>query len=343
MRIQGEGPLVPAAGGIEHAASGEEAENLGESTADAFITAGRSDGDPVFITPASFRDTFNMQSLERHFRRLDSISDPRQRQGLWNQLVNFARQCGFPVPEAGTETYEGFLELLRQSGDHLPDRILSFGSALALVDNRSRLLDPERARDIGAERPVLVFLCAEHDHNGWMLSRNGFNALEATVHEDEFDVLYVEVGDDESPQDALADIYGRTGRRIHTLLIAGHGEPQSISLGDPADLEPGVPVESAFLDPTDFHAGDWDGLDAWMAVEGQIVLLSCSTGAQVADVPSQGSDDATPLSMHDHFRNAAPGRRVYAPVRPIYTPRLTFEDDTHEVEVEWSGGQGESA
>lgn len=283
-----------------------------------------------FITPASFRDSFNLLALERNFRQLDAITDRQQLQGLWEQLLRYARQSGSPIPEEGIGTYEEFLDSLRGIGEHLPDRIRSFRSALILLDNHHRC----------SERPLLVFLCAEADHNGWMLARNGFTALESVVREDQFEVLYVEAGTDREAEEAVAAIYERTGRRIHTLMVAGHGDPRSIRLGDPEEH-----FAEAFIDPNDFRSGAWAGLDAWMEQEGQIILLSCSTGAQAGGETSpQGLPEEGPrLSMHNYFAGAAPGRRVLAPVRPICTPRLTFDDATNEAVVVWSGGQDPSA
>ena len=283
----------------------------------------------------------NVLAYERNFHALDSIRDDEERGRVWEAVIRYLRQSGVRIPEEGMETYESFFQRLRRLGDHLPDRVSSLRSALELIGNQDRFEDPERASGLGVERPILVMIGAEADHNGAFLARNGFTSLETTVRENQFDVLYVEAGTDTEAEAALLDIHERTDRRIHTLIIAGHGVRRALFLGDPMAPSPTESAEESIIDPADFRDGEWSGLDRWMAPDGQILLLSCSTGApapRTANAQSSQNGDAGEVSdanLADTFRRAAPGRDVYAPEGPTRVPALKFDDETGAIRVTW--------
>ena len=246
-----------------------------------------------------------------------------ERELVWARLMERLRAEGGPEIPESCETYEGFREALSGVGENFPVRVRSLRNAIALIRNHEMLgLEP-------LERPIALAVVAASDHNGALGVSGGFPLLDTLEESGHFHVLYVEADDESDVVQAMEEVYALTGRRIHTLVLGGHGTPTALALGG-EDLALGVPAESYdernYLDTADFFRGEFSGLDELIETDGQVLLWSCSTGS---------GGDESPFNLANSVSRAAPRRQIYSMMEPGNIRSLEIAEDG-SLEVEWN-------
>jgi hypothetical protein len=232
------------------------------------------------------------------------------------------RTEGGPALPGSCDTYGSFLESLAALGANFPQRVLSLRTALSMLGNHERLgLEP-------VDRPIALAIVAASDHNR-ALTSSGFPLLDTLEETERFHLLYIEADDEDDVLRAMEEIYALTGRRIHTLILGGHGTPTSLALGG-EDLalgtSEGVYDERNYLDTSDFYRGEFSAMNEFMETDGQVLLLSCSTGSGGVD---------SPFNMANSVSRAVPGRRVYSMMEPGNLRKLEVAEDG-SLQVEWN-------
>ncbi|MFN7990831.1 MAG: hypothetical protein U0R44_01595 [Candidatus Micrarchaeia archaeon] len=175
----------------------------------------------------------------------------------------------------------------------------------AMLNEMYENRDPARAR----ERPMLLVIYPHSDFNGAFYdSREQLDQLRR-----HFNVIVYERGDEEGAFRA-AEEFGRRYGRSSTVLIGGHGSPDSIRLGEATD--------AGMLDLTDEA-----GLARFRTALGPdptVILQSCSTGRD------QGSIGA--------MISRVLGARLFAPTVPGRIDGFEFDDEGRVSNVRYTVG-----
>lgn len=261
------------------------------------------------------------EDLIENYRQLEKLP-AEERAALWERILERLRAEGVPCAGEGCESYESFVEALTGLGANLPSRVRSLRTAMALLHNHDSLGHEP------VERPIALAVMPSWDHNGAFGVGNGFPILDTLQQSGRFHLIYVEADDEGDVMTALREIHALTGRRVHTLLVGGHGTPNTLALRDehlafPAD---GGYDDTVYVDANDFLTGEFDGLGDLLEPDGQILLASCSNGA---------SGETNPFNLGNSFSRAAPGRRVYCQREEGNILSLEILEDG-SLEVEWS-------
>lgn len=278
-------------------------------------TLASHDGEPSDLPPSD-------ENILETYRMLEKIPDS-ERELVWTRLMERLRAEGEPEIPESCESYAGFREALSSLGENFPMRVRSLRNAIALIRNHERLgLEP-------VERPIALAVVAASDHNGALGVSGGFPLMDTLEESGHFHVLYVEADDESDVVRAMEEVYALTGRRIHTLVLGGHGTPTALALGG-QDLALGVPAESYdeahYLDTADFYRGEFSGFDALMETNGQVLLWSCSTGS---------GGEESPFNLANSVSRAAPRRRIYSMMEPGNIRSLDVAEDG-SLELEWN-------
>ncbi|MFO1464226.1 MAG: hypothetical protein U1F66_10660 [bacterium] len=259
-------------------------------------------------------------ALDR-FYLLEKLPE-EERQAMWERLMERLHREGTPLPAAGCDSYEAFRESLAALGPRLPSRVASLRNAMALLHNHETLGHEP------VDLPIALAILAGDDHNGAM-GVAGFPMLDTLAASGRFHVLYVEADDEDDVLRSMEEIHALTGRRVHTLVMGGHGTPNTLALGgeDLGRAAPGATYEEAdYVDTSDFYLGEFAGLNDLLAENGQVLLWSCSTGSGGEEVP---------YNLANSFSRAVPGRRVYSMREPGNIRSLEVAEDG-SLEVEWN-------
>lgn len=245
-----------------------------------------------------------------------------ERAALWERILERLRAEGVPCDGEGCESYEAFAESLAGLGANLPSRLRSLRTAMALLHNHDSLGHEP------IDRPIALAIMPSWDHNGAFGVGNGFPILDTLEASGRFHLIYVEADDEGDVMTALREVHALTGHRVHTLLVGGHGSPNTLALRDEhLALRPdGTFDDTIHVDSGDFLAGEFDGLGEFLEPDGQILLASCSNGA---------SGETNPFNLGNSFSRAAPGRRVYCQREEGNILSLEVLEDG-SLEVEWS-------
>lgn len=252
----------------------------------------------------------------RHIGKLE----PEARAALWPLVLERLRKDGISLPEDSMESYEAFVERMGRYGEHFSERVRSLRTAAILMHNRDTY-------DFGpGHRRLAVVIEAARDHNGALTVANGFPLLDRLLENKRFDLLYFEVEEEAGIRNALTEVRLETGRRVHSLVTAGHGMPTALALGsdDPMIALTGASEETV-LDTEDFRAGEFDFLDEVMEPEGQVLLLACYAGAGHGHVYNLANAHADVLR----------GRRVYSIGVPSNIWSLDVDED-YSFKVGWT-------
>jgi hypothetical protein len=166
-------------------------------------------------------------------------------------------------------------------------------------------------------RPLLLAAFNKNDWNS-AFYREGMGIETLLRH---YRVIIVEVANEGELYSRVRGVSGENAR-ISTLLLAGHGQADSVQLG--------AATEEGRIDTTDQN--ELEGLREFLVPRPLVVLISCSTGESEKAV---GSTIATAL-----------GATLYAPVTP--SSRTTFhldssgriENVTYDVEARRFVGSG---
>lgn len=299
-----------------------------------------SDDDPHLLAWDEFsrEDEFLLQALERHpalfhrvgrdrlnellerqadtllepflqnYRRFSEVPMPI-RQVLWNAAVARAREAHPSLPEEFTASYSVFRAWVKRQ-TAFPDRFHSFASVAMLHQSTGRLWDPEDPR------PMALLVYNTFDYN------RAFElpaVIEAFSQDNRFRTVYVELSNEEDLNHVLAEASAGGDCPVHTLVLAGHGTPTSLQLGEGDERCD----EDSFVDLQDFVQGDFAELHRY--VRGQVLLYSCSNGA---------GGKAYKNLANFAGENLNQDTRIYATQVPANIQRLKIRDDL-SLSIQW--------
>jgi hypothetical protein len=279
-------------------------------------------------------------------------------QQVWDAALDRLEEDGIDFPRDEVSTYEDYLSYLAKNGIRFPERIKSLKTAFTIAGNKARLADPDRATELGVERPIAVVIGPKTDWNQAFTARHGFPLLDTLVEDGSFDVIYIESGSDREAAQALKMVKLQTGSRIHTAIIGGHGTRQSIQLGADGGTDDNT------LDVQDLEEDRlFDGMDDVMEEGGQIILWSCSNGAPLQPEEEEDDDwnpwrlegpiwapverkrpppvqvtEQNRYNMAEAVSRAVPERAVIAVQVPSNIRSLTIDSGTHTATVGWWKG-----
>lgn len=238
---------------------------------------------------------------------------PVMRQALWDEL-----RTQYDLPP----TYSEFHDALTDLGPWLPRRVVSLPAALRLLESHERL-----ARGAVSERLTVVVGPTE-DWNGAFTSDGGFPLLDTLLEQEDQQVLYFEASDEREMLRLLQAVRLKSGRDIDVLIVAGHGTPFSLALGD-IQVQPQFDeaLEGRYLTPEDVVLGDLSALDGIVAPEGEVILYSCSTGLGGAHV----------FNLANAFALALPGRSILSPQADTNMEALFPGTEKQPWLVKWRG------
>ena len=238
---------------------------------------------------------------------------PMMRQALWDEL-----RTQYDLPPTYTEFHEALTDL----GPWLPRRVVSLPAALRLLESHERL-----ARGEVSERLTVVVGPTE-DWNGAFTSDGGFPLLDTLLEQEDHQVLYFEANGEREMLRLLQAIRTKSGRDIDVLIVAGHGTPFSLALGDP-QVQPQFEetLEDRYLTPEDVVLGDLSALDGIVAPEGEVILYSCSTGLGGTHV----------FNLANAFALALPGRSILSPQADTNLEALFPGTEKQPWLVKWRG------
>ncbi len=304
------------------AAIAEAFEGLLEAAEEAYHEAAQGLGwEDSPVEAAATNPIPSEEALIENYRQLEKLP-AEERAALWERILERLRVEGVPCDGEGCESYESFIESLTGLGANLPSRVRSLRTAMVLLHNHDSLGHEP------VERPIALAIMPTWDHNGAFGVGNGFPILDTLEASGRFHLIYVEADDEGDVMTALREVHALTGRRVHTLLVGGHGSPNTLALRDEhLALRPdGTFDDTVHVDTGDFLAGEFDGLGELLEPDGQILLASCSNGA---------SGEENPFNLGNSFSRAAPGRRVYCQREEGNILSLEVLEDG-SLEVEWS-------
>lgn len=198
-----------------------------------------------------------------------------------------------------------------------------------ILQNREIIdrLSHERSPVFNETRPIAVVVEATADYNGAFQSQTA-KPINVLAEDLRFFTLYYQASNTTELRNILTNLRQVTGRGIHTLIIAGHGNRRSLQLG------PDVNQDIQSLDSRDVARGDEDYFRSVMDLnEGELVLHSCSNGG----VRDPGDRDPT-HGLASEIYDRIDGINVLSMGRPgnIQTFRIR---NNLTVDIQWSNGQ----
>ncbi len=201
---------------------------------------------------------------------LTKITNTRLRAQVWEGVVQHFPKLGIHFPDDVVASYEIFRRNVTVPN---PDDVPSI-LELYRFDRQEE-----------SQLPLAVFLFNTSDHNG-AFQRNP--VVKNIRDSGKFRTAYRAVSTEADVWKALRDITGDGKQKIHTLIIAGHGEyadvPEALKPKSPRRLMLGkdtlqaVTGEEYFIDIDDIQSGQFNRLIQYLDPRGQILLYSCSTG-----------------------------------------------------------------
>ncbi len=270
-------------------------------------------------------------------------SDPKAQHASWQAVLQILQTQGFvqvdenimrmteaknmtgvknsavTLPWTHLKTYSAFQKYLRSSGITQTGRVPDLLTALKVAHNNNHL------KDMGRTKPIALVVGSVEDHNGAFTAVNGHHILQ-TLNTQGYDVVYVEANTDKAAMAQIKRIHQVTGRKMSTLVFAGHGTSQDLQLGAPGKMSQ---VEDAFIDVDDFAVqGDFNGLDKMVASNGQVLLWACSN-----------ADPRLKHNLHHTVATQLPGRDIFGAKMDSNIQRITFKKQRIHW-VHWYGEAG---
>jgi hypothetical protein len=249
-----------------------------------------------------------LEPFLQNYRRFSEVSMPI-RQVLWNATVARAREAYPSLPQEFTASYSVFRAWVKRQTD-FPDRFHSFASVAMLHQSSQGLFDPEDARPVA----LLAYNTTDYNRAFEMPA-----VIEAFSQDDRFRTVYVEVSNETDLNRVLAEASEGGEHPLHTLVLAGHGTPTSLQLGE-GDAKCD---EGSFVDLYDFVQGDFAELHRY--VRGQVLLYSCSNGAGGKAYKNLANFTGENLNRDT---------RVYATQVPSNIQRLKIREDL-SLSIQW--------
>ncbi len=206
----------------------------------------------------------------------------------------------------------------------------SFSTAQTIIRNR-RSLTPQTRFSIPASQQLAVILDPTVDGNGAFSVNSGRNPVDHLASDGRFFTLYYQINNEADARSILERVQSQTGRRIHTLVVAGHGDRHSLTFGDPSAV-PSNP-ETVRWDSDDIQAGELDYLNNVMDLtEGQILLYACSNGATWS-----ASDTTSQVAIVHGLGDRISGVNLYSSSAPANIHSFVIRDNLL-LAVTWEGG-----
>lgn len=206
--------------------------------------------------------------------------------------------------------HESVQRQLEQLGIEDPMRLRNARLLEEVLRNR---LEP---RPVSDQRPtaIVVFPKSDADIDGVF---NEHNLAELAGH---YRVMYYEAGSDEQFVQAVKD--GSRDGAAALLVVGGHGTGTAVHLGRAWNQ-----AEERDLDLSDEAQLRDARLQAALAPDASIVMMSCSTGAGEASANN-------PANL---LARVFPGREVFAPTRPSMD-KLKFDREGRFLDPGYTGG-----
>jgi len=217
---------------------------------------------------------------------------------------------------------------LRSLGISIDGRFEARHVAL-ILQNREYIdrLSRERNPIFNDVRPIAVVIEAIADYNGAFQSQAA-KPINVFAEDVRFFTLYYQASNTSEIRDALVALRRVTGRSVHTLVIAGHGNRRSLQLGSDASQN------LQLLDSRDVINGDLNYLrDVMDLNEGELVLHACSNGGV------RGPDDRDPThSLASEIYDRIEGINVLSMDRPGNISAFRVRENLM-VEIQWSNAR----
>ncbi len=263
----------------------------------------------------------SVQDFADHHSRLDKV-EPLLQQAIWDHLrQDFDTDLSTNSAPWPAE-YSDYLNQLESLGPLLPLRIQGVPAALRLMEHHRHFRSGE------GTGPLTVYIAPTADYNGAFTSDGGFPLLDRLLDMNQGQVLYFEAGSEAQMMQILEQVRETSGQDIDVLIVAGHGTPFSLALGNaqvhPDDSPEG---EGQYLTPEDFALGDFAGLETILADEGEVILYSCSTGA--------GEEHL--FNLANAFATALPGRRILSPQADTNIEAIFPGSEKYPLLIKWRG------
>lgn len=252
--------------------------------------------------------------LDDFHRILHFPSD--ERDSIWSAALDRLECEGITVPRETIGTYERLRDLMEANGLTFEKRFHSLRNVLEILSNRESL------DTLGQNRPIAVILATTIDEDH---AFDWFPMVDTLVDSGRFDVVYYEASSEGEVRRILEGIHRATARTIHTLVLAGHGTASSLNLGERrSDNAAGRSREDLQLEIGDFEKGEFAFLSDLVALEGQVLLWSCSNGA--------GGERA--VNLANTVARSLPGRPVISVEVPTNINSLQVKSDL-SLNVTW--------
>lgn len=222
------------------------------------------------------------------------------------------------APPARFSACQAAIELGRREwAQNQPARSADLESALRLyrisapyrmkdIETLERVLQPPVIADA---KPVALLIFPRADSNG------AFADAEIAAYEAQgFAVVYREASTEAEAVAVAREVRAQRMAPLDLLVIGGHGQPGALQLG-------ASDVDAERLDY--FDRETLKRLAGTLAVDGQVLLLSCSTGAG-----GQGA-----VNLATAFARARPGISVFAPQSPSNSTTQVWRKNRRGVPV----------
>jgi hypothetical protein len=245
----------------------------------------------------------------RPSRDLDLIRiTARDAPGLLNL---FDEQAIEQVPEARA-AYTAEMREARRLGIEWIERF-DAKTLAAVLQNRRALLD--EGASAGDPRPLAVVIMSRYDYNSAFNNNTQRQALARIAAT--YRLVYFEPELD----DALLRDWRRAtsdgAHRAELTILAGHGEKDALTLSVPPPGRAGKAPEATRLDTSDAEQLLGARVERFVARDGQVILLSCSTGSGREAAPWGDAPAAkATANLANLISHAIPQATVWAPTDP---------------------------
>jgi len=231
---------------------------------------------------------------------------------VWKKVLQRLKDRGIPLEESKIGRFSDFQKYLSENGLKFQERVLSVETALMLVHN-SKNLNP------ADKRPIALLIFNVSDWNGAFGRGGSVPVVDTFYQSGKFHLLYYEVRTEDEFRDIRKNVVRTLGQKIHTLVLAGHGNGSSLALGagDPARSAGSADSEDLIIDSSDILKGELDDLPSQMQPGGQLLLYACSTG--------NGSESSENLA--NRFAGLLPRVRIISSTKQTNLESLAIHSD----------------
>lgn len=145
--------------------------------------------------------------------------------------------------------------------------------------------------------------------------------------------LYYEIQEDRDIENILSAVKRKTGKPIHTLVIAGHGSRHEILLGPGKAKDEStetLPRDKNKLQSSDFSRHSFKNMRHHLTPDAQILLYACSTGEGGALARNLPNTMARQLHVKTSIHSAETSTNV---------DRIEIDPLTLRFKIEWNGSR----